>query len=551
MTRIVFDETLGGTFAMQRDERGDEATASRSDSYRGLLDLFAPAEHPRAPAGAATGGQFVSADEGESGGKGASKDKTDQVKAVQKLLGLKPTGVFSKDDAEKLKAYQKAHGLVVDGKAGAQTIAALLGKGKKGPGALSAADKKALLDVTRGPAKADAKKAAAKPAAKPAPAKAQTAKEQAAKAQTAKTQQRADTRPGDGNAEVLHRYWVHGEGAAKIRWGTEGAHTRCHRLLMEHADMTSEQAWGYCQLAGHAATGKYSGDKTALGKGHGRSLPVSTYTRSFALEDISVRSGGDGRTVEAYAAVFDMPAPVHDQDGDYEEVIDPAAFNRAIEHASRARGGWNIPVMFNHGTTIFGTPSERHSVPIGVPEEIRADNRGLFTRTRYHKTPAADEVLEAIREGSITAYSFSGQFRRSQPLVPRGGFRRSMDGALPTVRRTESTLREYGPATFAVYSGAEIVGMRAEQAALILGSLSPDEMDRLATIFRAGTPDFDEDAYVEEDPPAHGTPERSGPAADDAPPPMIRQHTSRSDLAGYNRELIQRMSSDWETESHT
>jgi hypothetical protein len=46
------------------------------------------------------------------------------------------------------------------------------------------------------------------------------------------------------------------------------------------------------------------------------------YTRSFSLEDISVRSGGDGRTVEAYATVFNTPAEVRDQDGEYIEVID-------------------------------------------------------------------------------------------------------------------------------------------------------------------------------------------------------------------------------------
>ena len=27
------------------------------------------------------------------------------------------------------------------------------------------------------------------------------------------------TESHDGNAERLHQYWVHGEGAAKIRWG--------------------------------------------------------------------------------------------------------------------------------------------------------------------------------------------------------------------------------------------------------------------------------------------------------------------------------------------
>ena len=76
------------------------------------------------------------------------------------------------------------------------------------------------------------------------------------------------------------------------------------------------------------------------------------FTRSFALEDISVRSGGDGRTVEAYATVFNIPTEIHDHDGDYLEVIDPGAFNRAIGLAKRSQGGWNIPVMFNHGMTI-------------------------------------------------------------------------------------------------------------------------------------------------------------------------------------------------------
>jgi HK97 family phage prohead protease len=216
------------------------------------------------------------------------------------------------------------------------------------------------------------------------------------------------------------------------------------------------------------------------------------YSRSFALEDISVRSGGDGRTVEAYATVFNTPAYVRDQDGEYEEVIDPTAFNRAIGLAKRAKGGWNIPVMFNHGMTLFHTPSEVDSVPIGVVEEIKADNRGLFTRARYHDSPRARSVLESIREGSITAYSFSGAFRKNDPAVPRGGFRRDSQGNLKTVRRMESTLREFGPATFPVYAGAEVVGVRAEQVAAFLSTMAADERERLATILTSGTRSFDQ-----------------------------------------------------------
>ena len=252
-------------------------------------------------------------------------------------------------------------------------------------------------------------------------------------------------------------------------------------------------------------------------KSGGRSMTAPTpYTRSFALEDISVRAG-DGRTVDAYAAVFNSPTPIRDQDGEYEEIIDPSAFDRAIDHARRTKGGWNIPVMFNHGMTIFQTPSERHSVPIGTLEEIRAEQRGLFTRTRYHKTGPADEVLEAIREGSITAYSFSGAFNRSTPALPVGDKYRPdrRTGKLTTVRRTESTLRELGPATFAAYPDAEIVGVRAEQAAMLINSMSYDERQRLAEIFRSGTP---------MDPPDDGTPSDEGPAAEDPPP----GHSDRS-----------------------
>ena len=212
------------------------------------------------------------------------------------------------------------------------------------------------------------------------------------------------------------------------------------------------------------------------------------FTRSFALEDIHVRSG-DGRTVEAYATVFDTPADVRDADGEYQEVIDPKAFNMAIGLKRRASGGWDIPVMFNHGMTLYHTPSEIDSVPIGVAEEIKADKRGLFTRTRYHDTPRANAVLESIREGSITAYSFSGAFRKSDPVVPRGGFRRNSKGELPLVRRMESTLREFGPATFPVYQGAEVVGVRAEQAALIFSQLAPGEIDRLATMIASSRTD--------------------------------------------------------------
>lgn len=45
------------------------------------------------------------------------------------------------------------------------------------------------------------------------------------------------------NTERLRRYWLYGKGAAKIRWGTPGAWTRCERQLRKHL---GPMAPGYC-----------------------------------------------------------------------------------------------------------------------------------------------------------------------------------------------------------------------------------------------------------------------------------------------------------------
>jgi hypothetical protein len=64
-----------------------------------------------------------------------------------------------------------------------------------------------------------------------------------------------DTNPA--GAERLRLYWTTGEGGrVKIRWGTEGAYTRCVHLLTEHLGV---RAAGYCALRCREATGEYPG----------------------------------------------------------------------------------------------------------------------------------------------------------------------------------------------------------------------------------------------------------------------------------------------------
>jgi uncharacterized protein len=195
------------------------------------------------------------------------------------------------------------------------------------------------------------------------------------------------------------------------------------------------------------------------------------YTRSWALDDIHILRAADGfsdgRTVEAYAAVFDTPTEITDRYGHYNEVIDRRAFNRQL-----GLGIDRVGVYYHHAMTAHGTPSDLGSVPIGSPVEIRADAKGLRTITRYNSTPLAESVLEAIRHGDIRGYSFSGPVFKSNPSrVPKV----SRSGRLPTITRLELGLSEYGPTPKPAYAEAGILAMRALQ---MIASTTPGQPDQ-------------------------------------------------------------------------
>lgn len=194
--------------------------------------------------------------------------------------------------------------------------------------------------------------------------------------------------------------------------------------------------------------------------------------RTVPLIDMEIERSGDGRTVTAYAATFDDPYPVRDADGDYDETIARTAFNRQL-----GRGLSRVQVLFNHGRTVSGTPSERYSMPLGTPLEITAEPRGLLTRTRYAKTELADEVLELIRAGAITAQSFRGPVYRTNPPT------RDPVTGRTRLHRVELGLADYGPATFVVNHGAEILAVRsATMIADEVAHMTVEERAELASL---------------------------------------------------------------------
>lgn len=226
------------------------------------------------------------------------------------------------------------------------------------------------------------------------------------------------------------------------------------------------------------------------------------YRREFTLDGIDILrggAGGDGRTVEAYATVFDTPAEIKDQHGHYMETIHRAAFDDVL------RGGFDkVKVFYNHGMHLNGQPSDRWSVPIGRPVDIRADGRGLRTITRLNEGADGDQILEAIRNQAITGYSFRGPIRKSDPpRIPR-----AKDGhPLPTVTRMGLGLTEYGPTPAPYYADSKILALRSRAS-----TIDPHLWERMVEFFSASTPQ-DQEALRNE---LTATPTQ-GPGAEDQP----------------------------------
>ena len=235
-------------------------------------------------------------------------------------------------------------------------------------------------------------------------------------------------------------------------------------------------------LAAHIGQKKYGKAKftrlaAAARKRKGGGMSRSELMRDYPLEDLHiVRSGdgGDGRTMEAFAAVFNTETPIRDPQGDYLEVIEPAAFNKRLADLKRARQGVaQVKVLFNHGRDMEGAPAVRFQMPVAVPVSIEATSRGLLTRSRFVATALGEEVLELVKSGAVTAMSFTGRIIRSDPQLPRHGrYRADPSGRLTTVRRTELGLREFGPVLFPAYEGAGINGVRM----FTPGTWEPDDV---------------------------------------------------------------------------
>jgi len=118
----------------------------------------------------------------------------------------------------------------------------------------------------------------------------------------------------------------------------------------------------------------------------------------IAVQDLEIRSEGDGMTLRGYAAVFNSPS----QPLPFIETIERGAFADSLKSRNDVKLLWNHDTGIVLGSTRAGTL------------RLMEDERGLFVEADLPDTQAGRDAAVSIQRGDVTAFSFG--FR-----IPAGG----------------------------------------------------------------------------------------------------------------------------------
>jgi HK97 family phage prohead protease len=187
-----------------------------------------------------------------------------------------------------------------------------------------------------------------------------------------------------------------------------------------------------------------------------------------AVEFRATGDGGDGRTLEGYAAVFNTPTRIQSWEGEFDEEIASGAFRKTLKKRK--------PVMqYDHGRD-----ARTGTVPIGSIDELLEDDQGLFVRGRLFDNDAVEPVRQAIAGKAITGMSFRFQVAREQwtdrdgkkikeDELPRLLWEPGDRGPLKRSILEVDPLFELGPVAFPAYDTTS-VGVRS-----LLAQLGPED----------------------------------------------------------------------------
>lgn len=244
--------------------------------------------------------------------------------------------------------------------------------------------------------------------------------------------------------------------------------------------------------------------------------PFDNLTRQveFALER---DAGGDGLTLEGYAAVFDAPTTIDSFEGRFVEQITRGAFRKTLKERT--------PVLqFDHGKhPLVG------SLPLGSIDTIREDQTGLYVRARLHDNWLVEPVRDAIKSGAVSGMSFRFSVVRDSWQEPQ----RKND--LPVRTISETKLYELGPVVFPAYDQTT-VGVRAQELAA-----DPDFRRELARAL-VTIPTIGDDGELDEDRTSEPMSEPDGgsigaDAAEAATPPDVGHLADPTNQIRWQRKV--------------
>lgn len=148
--------------------------------------------------------------------------------------------------------------------------------------------------------------------------------------------------------------------------------------------------------------------------------------KDFTFEVKAVSA--EKRTVEGYAATYDQ-----DQVGD---VILPGAFKKSL--TERFKTG-KIKLLW------------QHMDPLGVPVEMKEDEKGLFVKCKVSKTQLGDDALQLVKDGVIDRFSIGFSVPAGKAMMDDDGVRRI----------AEVKLYEVSLVTFAANEAAVLTAVKS------------------------------------------------------------------------------------------
>lgn len=177
-----------------------------------------------------------------------------------------------------------------------------------------------------------------------------------------------------------------------------------------------------------------------------RMVDLSAGEVSFRSADDSPSDGRIG-TLVGYAALFNTDTVIDSWEGRFVERIAPRAFARTLEQR-----GDKVKVLFNHGFD----PSVGDK-PLGKPEVMREDKRGLWVEVPIDDTSYGRDLVASLRSGALDGQSFRFSVKAEKWDEPADA------KALPVRTIREVELYEFGPVTFPAYE-ATSAGVRSRDA---------------------------------------------------------------------------------------